>query len=334
MKSNLAKVLVAVGLALLALVSYFSLAVVLTVIIGVGVGVLMAPYVDFMNLKLKIPRPLGALFCLITVFAIISVAFFAVSFVAAEQFERLSLQAPVYLENLKTSAADWLARYPWVAEQMRTFEFAPIAKASLGQAFVGLQAGLSLISSLIFAMIIGIYFTIGMIQYEESFNRLFFASYRSKAQQVVSECARVLRSWFKAQLLSMAIMGLITAVSLKLAGVSYWAVYGLLTALFGFVPYVGMLFVVVFASLVTLASDPSQLPWLLIVFLITQQLEGNVILPYVMKDQVQLPEVPLMVFMLFFGSWLGIIGVFLAPPIFALFRVLYKHLYQPIADSH
>jgi predicted PurR-regulated permease PerM len=41
-----------------------------------------------------------------------------------------------------------------------------------------------------------------------------------------------------------------------------------------------------------------------------------------------------MVFMLFFGSWLGLIGVFLAPPIFALFRVLYKHLYQPIADSH
>jgi predicted PurR-regulated permease PerM len=102
-----------------------------------------------------------------------------------------------------------------------------------------------------------------------------------------------------------------------------------LAAIFAIIPYLGTLLVAGCAALITLASDPSLVLWVIIVFVVVQQIEGNIILPLLMKGQVELPEMPLLIFILFLGSWLGIVGVFLAPPLFAILRVLYLELYLP-----
>ncbi len=101
----------------------------------------------------------------------------------------------------------------------------------------------------------------------------------------------------------------------------------------GIIPYVGTLIVVIAAALISLASDPSELPWVVLVFFTTQQIEGNLLLPIVMKDAADLPEVPLLIFMLFLGTWFGLIGVFAAPPIFAVLRTIYLMTYLPRMDA-
>ena len=141
------------------------------------------------------------------------------------------------------------------------------------------------------------------------------------------------RVWFRAQLIDMAIIGLITTIGLLIAGVEFWALFGLLTALFGIIPYVGVMIVVVIVSFITLASDPSQVPWVLLVFIITQQIEGNVVLPWVMKGQAEIPEALLIIVMLFFGFWFGLLGVFIAPPLVAVMICLYRNLYLPAIET-
>jgi predicted PurR-regulated permease PerM len=159
--------------------------------------------------------------------------------------------------------------------------------------------------------------------------RLFPASHRSRAKGVLHHCANTLRSWFSAQITDMAILGLITSLSLWAVGVEFWAVLGLMTTVFAIIPYVGILLVVICATLITLAFDPTMVIWVLVVFAVTQQIEANVILPLLMKSQVELPEVPLLIFILFLGVWFGLLGVFLAPPLFAILRVLYLEFYMP-----
>lgn len=131
----------------------------------------------------------------------------------------------------------------------------------------------------------------------------------------------------------MLIIGIITAIGLWIFNIEYWAIFGILTSVMGIIPYVGILIVVVAASLITLASDPGQIIWVLLVFGITQQLEGNVILPLVMKGKVKLLEVPLLIFMLIMGNLFGIIGVFIAPPLFAILRTLYIRIYLPYIEA-
>jgi predicted PurR-regulated permease PerM len=45
------------------------------------------------------------------------------------------------------------------------------------------------------------------------------------------------------------------------------------------------------------------------------------------KGQAEIPEALLIVVMLFFGSWFGLLGVFVAPALVAVFICLYRNLY-------
>src|SRR3546814_14615576 len=78
-----------------------------------------------------------------------------------------------------------------------------------------------------------------------------------------------------------------------------------------------------------MASDISRLPWVLGVFFVTQQIEGHVVLPLVMRDRARLPAVPLLVFMLVMASWGGLLGVLMAPALFAVLLLAYRRLYVP-----
>ena len=53
----------------------------------------------------------------------------------------------------------------------------------------------------------------------------------------------------------------------------------------------------------------------------------------VMKGQADLPEVPLLIFMILMGGFFGILGVFVSPPIFAVLRVIYIQVYIPKMEA-
>ncbi len=188
------------------------------------------------------------------------------------------------------------------------------------------------ISGLIFALVIGLYTAVNGKEYFDKTIEAFYPKYREKAVRVLEHSAQVIRAWFKAQLIDMVIIGVLTAVGLWIVGVEYWAIFGLLTGVLAIIPYVGIIIVVIIACLITLASDPSQIPWILLVFAVTQQLEGDVILPMVMKGGADLPVVPLLIFMLFLGTFFGILGVFMAPALLAVLRVVYIDVYLPIIE--
>lgn len=313
---------------------YFSREVVLIALIGVGIGALIAPVLKYMLHRFKIPRVFSALLVFVGLCLIFLFVSAGLLYVVSDQVKSLSERAPELIKNLQSRVSVLFAQYPWVENQVKEFNAANAAQVSLGQILLGLQVGFLSISGIVFSVILGIYTSIESENYFESVVRAFPLRLRLKARHVLIRCAQVLRQWFKAQLISMGVIGAITAIGLWIAHVDYWAVFGLLTAVLGIVPYVGIIIVVVCASLITLASDPSLVPWVILVFLITQQIEGNIVLPMVMRGQVELPEVPLLIFILFMGAWFGLIGVFIAPPVFAVLRVIYLMTYIPRIEKN
>ncbi len=308
---------------------YFALPVILTCFIGIGIGVLIAPLLDWFHLRCRIPRGLGAFVVLLALFIVFCLLFYGFYLVAADQFVSLQQRAPDIIERLRQLASTYLSRIPGFSEQLHAFDFAGTASRMAAPLWTGVISGFAALTGMTFACILGLYTAVGSDEYHEMILRPFPPDLRPKADHFFKRCAQVLRQWFRAQLIDMLIIGLLTAIGLALVGVDYWAVFGLLTAMLCIIPYVGTLIVIVIASLITLASDPANFPWVLLVFAITQQVEGNLILPMVMKGQAELPEVPLLIFMLVLGAWMGLLGVFLAPPLFAVLKVAYVELYLP-----
>src|SRR5690606_16422857 len=78
------------------------------------------------------------------------------------------------------------------------------------------------------------------------------------------------------------------------------------------------------STILVVSSSPDKVIWVWLVYFITQLLEGNLILPYIMRSKVDMPEVPLLILLLIMVQWLGILGALLAPPFLAMMIILLK----------
>lgn len=313
--------------------AFYARYVVLSALIGIGIGVLITPILSFFQSRLRLPKAISAMLVFLCFLLISALVLGSLYYIIAGQVESLSQRTPEIIASLDSWVASMFDRYPWLKEEAQNFNFGRSLNNGIMSLFKGFQTGFVAISGALFAFVIGLYTAVDGNQLFNKTIEAFVPRQREKARHVMMDCAAVLRGWFKAQLMDMGIIGSLTAVGLWIAGVEYWAIFGLLTALLGIIPYVGVVLVVIAASLITLASDPSKVPWVIGVFFLTQQLEGNVILPLVMKGKVELPVAPLLIFMLFLGTFFGILGVFLAPPLLAIVRTLYIDIYLPFINN-
>lgn len=307
--------------------------IVVSVLVGVGLGVILAPLLRLMQRWLRIPTGLAvALVAIVGLGALAGLGWGLFS-VVESQAAMLADRMPDLVGRLQGNVQALLSRYPWIERNFASVDIAGSASQVGGALFKGAWSGLATLSALVFAMVISIYVAAEASAYHEALRCAFPQPHRQRAGELLRESAATVRVWFHAQLIDMVIVAILTSVGLGLVGVDYWLLLGVLTGLFGIIPYVGIAIVVVFASLLALASEPAQLPWVLGVFLLTQQIEGHLILPLVMRGRARLPAVPLLVFMLLMGSWAGLLGVLIAPPLFAVLCLLYRELYLPRMDG-
>ena len=332
-KINQSSTVFAILLVIGTLIAYQARYILLISVIGIGVGVLLVPVLRFFRNRVHLPKFLSAMLVFICIVTLLALVGGSIYFLVSDQVNLLADRWPEITGGIESWLIDISNKYPWMKGQIENFEAGTYIKNSLFRIFKGFQVGLIALSGLAFTIVIGLYTAVGGNDYYNSLVEAFPNPKRTKVAKVLRECAVVLRGWFKAQLIDMGIIGSITGIGLWIVGVEYWAVFALLTAVLGIIPYIGIFFVVIAATIITLASNPSKLPWMLGVFFITQQLEGNLILPLVLKGRAELPVVPLLIFMMFLGTFFGIMGVFIAPPLFAVLRTLYIELYLPRVNS-
>jgi predicted PurR-regulated permease PerM len=308
---------------------YFSKMIVILSLIGLGIGVLISPVLDGIQNKFKIKRGFGAFLFILGMFILAAVILGFFSWVIFDQVNSLISMLPNFNINFQNQIEMLFSKFPWMREQILKIQLAENIQKTFQTILLGTQISFMAIGGGFLSLILGLYIAVDRDFYFNGTLGAFKPQYRQRAQDILIKCAKVVRVWFRAQLIDMAIMGLITTIGLWIVGVKYWAIFGLLTAILGIIPYIGVIIVVVIVGLITLVNDAGQVPWVMLVFFITQQIEGNIVLPMVMKGKAEIPEALLMVVMLFFAFWFGLLGVLIAPPIVAIMICLYRELYLP-----
>jgi predicted PurR-regulated permease PerM len=158
-------------------------------------------------------------------------------------------------------------------------------------------------------------------------------SSRQRVAEVSTECAGVLRKWVLAQLTAMVIVGAMVAIGLKIVGSQYWFILSVLTSALELISFLGPLISFLAATVVTLASQPEKVLWVMGLYLVILRLEGDLIIPMVMKGRIKLSPIPLLTLMLMLGTWFGVLGLFAAAPILAVLRTIYIRVYVPKMDA-
>jgi predicted PurR-regulated permease PerM len=128
--------------------------------------------------------------------------------------------------------------------------------------------------------------------------------------------------WMKGALVDMVLNGLLIYVGLTLIGLDFALVWGVLAGLLTVVPYFGPIAASIPPLLFGFADSPEKALLVAIVFIVVQQVEGNLTIPLVMAQTVRLHPALIAIGVVIVGKLLGIIGLFVAVPILALIVIL------------
>ena len=164
------------------------------------------------------------------------------------------------------------------------------------------------------------------------FVTLFPASGRQRVREILKEVYATVQRWFVGQLADMAIMGVLSAIVLWILGVPFALLLGVLSGILGFVPYVGFAVSLVPPVLLALAEAPITAVWVVVAYVLIQQVEINLIYPLLMSRAGSLH--PARVVFLLFASALvfGLVGLVIAIPLAAASQVLVRRLWVEKMD--
>ncbi len=216
--------------------------------------------------------------------------------------------------------------------------FSEVGRQVLTGSAVSTAAGVGLtvataISLGLVVLIATFYMVIRPEPWVEGFVSLFPAGWRQRTREVLSELYQTVQRWFIGQLTAMTFIAVFWAISLSVIGVPFALLLGIFSGLISFVPYLGATIAVVLPVLLALISEPFTVVYVILAFIVIQQIEGNILQPVLMSRAVDLHPALVIFAILTMGTLFGIVGVFVAVPLVAALQVLVRELWVSRMDG-
>lgn len=153
---------------------------------------------------------------------------------------------------------------------------------------------------------------------------------------LAKESDEVLGAFLRGQMLVMMALGTIYAIGLKIVGLEFSLLIGMLAGLLSFIPYMGLVVGILVAGIAVMLQthDPMNLVWVSLVFIVAQMIEGMLLTPLLVGDRIGLHPVAVIFAVLAGGQLFGFFGILLALPVFAVIAVVMRHLNKSYKDSY
>ena len=157
--------------------------------------------------------------------------------------------------------------------------------------------------------------------YRNTFVRLFPSFYRRRIENVLDRCEASLRGWLAGVLFNMVTIAVFSWMGLSILQVNLALAHGVLAGFMTFIPNIGPALSVIPPMMVAMLDGPWKSLTVLILYIIIQQLESNLLTPYVMAQQISLLPAVTLLAQVFFATSFGFIGLLLALPLTVVAQV-------------
>lgn len=299
--------------------------------IGFLIAWLFNPFVTWLNKK-GVRRSLGTTFTYVLILAFFAVVIGAIIPMLSTQINDFAQMVPNIFEMIKS----WITG---VFDNLKNIEGidATSIQNNLFNSIEGMGTSLTnslpkILVSLVTSFFSGIgIFVIGLvigfyllISFDN--NVAVIAFLPKKIQKLTSELMEEidtsLRSFVTGALLDSLFIFIITSIGFALVGLKAPLLFGLFCGITNIIPYAGPYIGGIPAVIVGFSQGiPTGLFTLLVVFVI-QFLEGNFLQPLIMSKTTKLHPVTIMIGLLVFGYFWGILGMAVATPVIASVKAI------------
>lgn len=228
-----------------------------------------------------------------------------------------------YGERLVTRARALLENPGSITSFGGAFE---IQTGQITQALGFLTSFFGIVFTAVSAMIVAYYWMTEKAIIKRLVLGLFPMDRRDRAHAMWDEIEEKLGGWARGQVVLMVIIGVASTVAYGAMGLPFWFLLGIWAGITELIPFIGPFLGGGLAFIVALTVDWQTAVKVLIFVVILQQLEGNVIVPRVMRNAVGLTPLTVILAVLVGNALLGPLGAILAIPVAAAVQVLVSEL--------
>lgn len=143
------------------------------------------------------------------------------------------------------------------------------------------------------------------------------ATSRAYVRQVLAEIATVLRKWLVTQLIAMVVIGVVSMIVLLVLDVKAAFALAFIAGLMEFIPTVGPILSAVPAVLMAFVDSPEKALFVVIAYWGIQFLENNLLIPFLMRGEMDLPPAITLVAQTLMTLVFGFLGLMVAVPMTA-----------------
>lgn len=196
----------------------------------------------------------------------------------------------------------------------------------LGNFFALVSNSLAVVVNLLLFLVLTVMLLVNPLPYRRTFIAAFPAFYRRRVDEILSECETSLVGWIKGTLFNMLVIAVLSYITLLVLGVRLPLVNALLAGLLEFIPNLGPTLSLIPPILLALLDAPWKAGAVLVMYLLIQQFESLILVPFVMAQQVSLLPAFTILAVVIFAGFFGFLGLFLAIPLLIVTQIWLKEV--------
>lgn len=194
-----------------------------------------------------------------------------------------------------------------------------------------IQKGISFSTTFLFNLFMTLLFVFFMLWYKRNFHQFLLIqsskSNRDNLKEILSKIQSTIQKYLYGLLMVIGILAVLNSVGLLIIGIDYAVFWGILAAFLAVIPYIGTTLGGTLPFLYALATADNwwQPAAVVGMYVVIQQIEGNIITPNVIGNSVSINPLVALFSIIVGGFVWGISGIVLAIPAIAIVKIILEH---------
>ena len=288
----------------------------------------------------KLERPISLILTIVLVVGVIALVMFGVIPQLTRTMGTLVTSINDFIPQMQSWIGEFFHNNQEIMNLVDQIEFDPDQAIKWGISLLGNGAGnmmnttMSAVGSIVsgvatffIAFSFACYILFQKEKLHVQIRKVFFAFLpRQKADDFLKVCSltyRTFANFLAGQCLEAVILGSMFVVTLSILKMPYALLIGILIAFTALIPIFGAFIGCAVGSFLIFMVNPQQAILFVIVFLVLQQIEGNLIYPHVVGESVGLPSIWVLAAVTIGGNLMGIVGMLVFIPLLSVLYTIF-----------
>ena len=300
----------------------------------------------------KLARPISLLLTIVLVVGVIVLVMFGLIPQLTATIGSLMNSIAEFIPQMQSWVREFTHNNREIMDLVNQVEFNPNKAIQWGMSILGNGAGnfmnttmtavgsiVSGVTTFFIAFSFACYILFQKEKLHVQVRKVFFAFIpKRKAEVILEVCSltyRTFANFLTGQCLEAVILGSMFVITLSILKMPYALLIGIIISFTALIPIFGAFIGCVLGCLLIFMVSPKQAILFILVFLILQQIEGNLIYPHVVGSSVGLPSIWVLAAVTIGGNLLGIVGMLIFIPLVSVLYTLFReYVYLRLKKQH